>query len=205
MPEIVDSSPPDIGPRRPDRHLALVEMGHIGEFAVRVVAAHIQVMIGIPVDIMEPVEMPPAAFQRHRQQYDAGLVIKYLSGLTVTPWDRILALVTEDLCSPILTYVYGEAEIGGRAAVVSTYRLSRNEDGSQAPKERYAERLAKVALHEVAHTFSLYHCDDPLCLMHFSPRIAHLDHIILSFCDRCEFTLHRNLQQFYLRPPVPPP
>jgi archaemetzincin len=174
--------------------LGLVEMGRIGEFAVRVVGANIQTLIGIPVDILNPVEIPQGAYQHHRQQYDAGLVIRHLNELQGLQQARILGLVTADLCNPILTYVYGEAEIGGRVAVVSTFRLSKNEDGSLTSKERYYERLAKVALHEVAHTLSLYHCDDPQCLMHFSPKLQHLDGIRLSFCDRCEFMLHESLQ-----------
>lgn len=183
-------------------HLGLIEMGRIGEFAVRVVAAHVQTLIGIPVDILNPVEIPEEAFLHHRQQYDAGLVIKHLNGLANFPQSRILGIVTADLCIPILTYVYGEAEVGGKVAVVSTYRLSQNEDGSPTAKDRYYERLAKVALHEVAHTFSLYHCDDPRCLMHFSPKMAHLDHITLAFCDRCEFMLRENVLQLYRRPPM---
>ncbi|MCU0587004.1 MAG: hypothetical protein MUF52_02505 [Syntrophobacteraceae bacterium] len=79
-------------------------------------------------------------------------------------------------------------------------RTRRNEDGSPATKERFTERLAKVALHEVAHTFMLYHCDDPQCLMHFSPRIGHLDIVVLAFCDRCEFVLRENVFQLYLHP-----
>jgi archaemetzincin len=188
---------------RPLFPLGLVEMGRIGEFAVRVVAAHVQALIGLPVDILDPIEIPEEAFQHHRQQYDAGLVIKHLNERVNLRQNRILGIVKEDLCTPILTYVYGEAEIGGRIAIVSTHRLSRNEDGSPTAKERYYERLAKVALHEVAHTFSLYHCDDPRCLMHFSPKVAHLDHITLAFCDRCEFTLRENVLQLYRRlPPV---
>ncbi len=197
-----DSKVTDERPPRSIFHLGLIEMGRIGEFAVRVVAAHVQTLIGIPVDILDPVEIPEEAFQHHRQQYDAGLVIKHLNERVNLPQSRILGIVAADLCSPILTYVYGEAEIGGKVAVVSTHRLSQNEDGSPTARERYYERLAKVALHEVAHTFSLYHCDDPQCLMHFSPKVVHLDHITLAFCDRCEFMIRENVLQLYRRPPV---
>lgn len=174
-------------------------MGRIGEFAIRVVAAHVQTLMNIPVDILHPLEIPQTAFQHHRQQYDAGLVIKHLAGISFPNHGRILGLVTVDLCIPILTYVYGEAEVGGKVAVVSTFRLSQSEDGSPTTKECYYERLAKVALHEVAHTFSLYHCDDPRCLMHFSPRIHELDRIALSFCDRCEFMLRENVSRLHVR------
>jgi archaemetzincin len=174
-------------------HLGLIEMGRIGEFAIRVVAAHVQTLIGIPVDILGPHDIPREAFQHHRQQYDAGRIIKHLSGVPFPDHERILGLVTVDLCIPILTYVYGEAEVGGKVAVVSTFRLWQNDDGSPTSKERYYERLAKVALHEVAHTFSLYHCENRHCIMHFSPKIQELDQIVPSFCDRCSFMLRENL------------
>jgi archaemetzincin len=174
-------------------HLGLIEMGRIGEFAIRVVAAHVQTLMGIPVDILGSRDIPQEAFQHHRQQYDAGLIIRHLSGVPFPDHERILGLVTVDLCIPILTYVYGEAEVGGKVAVVSTFRLSQNDDGSPTSKERYYERLAKVALHEVAHTFSLYHCENRHCIMHFSPKIQELDRIVLSFCDRCSFMLREKL------------
>jgi len=194
---------PEDGWKAVKRHLGLIEMGRIGEFAIRMVAAHIQAVIGVPVDILDPMEIPQAAFQPHRQQFDAGLVIKYLKEHLIVPQGRILALIAADLCDPILTYVYGEAEVGGKAAVVSTFRLSKNEDGTPTTRERYYERLAKVALHEVAHTFSLYHCDEPSCLMRFSPKLANLDQIRLAFCDRCDFVLRENVFERFLRPPEP--
>lgn len=175
--------------------LGLVEMGRLGEVALRVVAAHIQTIIGISVDVLDPVEIPSDTFQQHRRQYDAGLIVKHLTRLPLNPkYLRVLALTTVDLCSPILTYVYGEAEVNGKAAVVSSFRLRCNEDGTTVPLERYYERLAKVSLHEMAHTFSLYHCEEPKCLMHFSARVHHLDQVEVSFCERCEFMLRENLK-----------
>ncbi len=170
-------------------------MGRIGEVAVRVVMAHIQTLMGFPVDILKPLEVPPEAFREHRQQYDAGTIIKYLNGIDFPHHAHILALTTVDLCTPILTYVFGEAELGGRTALVSTHRLRSNEDGGAAPLDLYYERLAKVSLHEAAHTLSLYHCDDARCIMHFSAKSHHLDQIAISFCERCEFMLRQNLKQ----------
>lgn len=62
--EAGDSPPPEAGHGGAKSHLGLVEMGRIGEFAVRVVAANIQAMIGIPVDILPPMEIPLEALDR---------------------------------------------------------------------------------------------------------------------------------------------
>jgi archaemetzincin len=146
------------------------------------------------VDILDALDVPPEAFQKHRQQYDAGLIIEHLRQLSLPGHARVLAVTTVDLCTPILTYVFGQAEVGGRAAVVSNFRLQSNEDGSLAPHDRYYERLAKVSLHETAHTLSVYHCEDARCLMHFTARVEHLDGLEIAFCKRCEFMLRENLK-----------
>jgi archaemetzincin len=179
--------------------LGLIEMGRLGEVAIRIVAANLQALIGFSVDILDRFDVPAEAFQRHRQQYDGGLIIQHLRQLSLPDHARILAVTTVDLCTPILTYVFGEAEVGGRAAVVSNFRLRSNEDGGMVPLDRYYERLAKVALHEIAHTLSVYHCEDVHCLMHFTARVEHLDRLEIAFCKRCEFTLRESLKHLLIK------
>lgn len=182
-------------------HFGLIQMGTMGEVAVRVVAANLQTVLGVAVDILEPRELPPDTFVEHRKQYEAGLILKHLAQVPCAGYLRIIAVTNVDLCIPILTYVFGEAEVGGRVAVVSGYRLRHDDDGTQASLERYYERLAKVALHETAHTLSLYHCEAPNCLMHFSAKVQHLDEVEILFCDRCEFMLHEQLRRLpFLNP-----
>jgi archaemetzincin len=169
--------------------LCLVEMGRFNDLSARVVAANLQALMGIHVDHLKPLGIPREAFLERRGQYDAGAVIRHVSGSGLPQCRRVLVLTTVDLCSPILTYVYGEAELGGRVAIVSNFRLRCDGDGREIPVDRYYERLIKVALHEVGHTFSLYHCDDPRCLMQLSPGILNLDALDIRFCERCEFML----------------
>jgi archaemetzincin len=170
-------------------------MGRFDDLSMRVVAANLQSLIGIPVDHLKPLKVPQEAYLERRGQFEAGAVIRHLSKYGFSQCLRVLALTTVDLCSPILTYVYGEAELGGRVALVSSFRLRNDGDGREVPADQYYERLIKVALHEVGHTFSLYHCDDPRCLMQFSPGILNLDALDIRFCERCEFMLRRELKR----------
>jgi len=174
--------------------LGLVPMGRPGELALRIVAANLQGMLRLPVDILSPLEVPEEAFFPRRRQYDAGVILRYLGELDLPAHPRLLGVTHLDLCIPILTYVFGEAQLGGRAAVVSTFRLRQGQGKAQVSMERFYERLAKVALHEVAHTFSLYHCENARCLMAFSPALDRLDEIGLVFCDRCEYMLRQASQ-----------
>jgi len=189
-------------PEKTILRLGLVEVGRIGEVAVRVVAANLQAVVGMPVDILDPRPLPAKTFQEHCHQYDAGLIVKALSELPFPQHSRILALTDVDLSIPILTYVFGEAEVGGKVAVVSGFRLRHNDDNTPAPFERYYERLAKVALHEVAHTLSLYHCETPGCLMQFTARVHQLDQLDILFCERCGFALRESLRILTSSPPI---
>ncbi len=137
--------------------------------------------------------IPEEAFQPHRCQYDAGLVLKHLARFSFPHHSRLLAITDVDLCTPIHTFVFGEAELGLTRAIVSDFRLKHWEDGNIAPEGTYYERLAKVALHELAHTFSLYHCETPKCLMRFSYGLSHLDELDIFFCERCSFMLRQSM------------
>lgn len=175
--------------------IGVVPMGDVGEVAVRIVAAHLQTVLGLTVDIVERRPVSDGCYVPDRRQYDATKLIAALKECAASwPYLKIVAVVSVDLGVPILRFVFGEAEMGGRCAVVSGYRLRRNEDGTDAGLEVYYERLAKVALHETAHTLSLFHCDDPRCLMHFAASTKHLDRIRLFFCARCAFLLKKTVQ-----------
>jgi archaemetzincin len=173
--------------------IALTNMGRMPQTALRVIAANLQTMLEAPVEMLPAMAIPEEAFQPHRCQYDAGLVLKYLARFSFPHHSRLLAVTDVDLCSPILTFVFGLAEFGLRLAIISDYRLKHMEDGRVAAEGIYYERLAKVALHEIAHTFSLYHCETPKCLMRFSYGLSHLDELDLFFCERCSFMLRQGM------------
>ena len=92
----------------------------------------------------------------------------------------------------ILTYVYGEARIGGHTALISLYRLSRDALGNRVPQGLLFQRLAKVAVHETAHALGMEHCVAPGCLMHFSQGLRQLDALNLEFCSECLAALTRE-------------
>ena len=50
--------------------------------------------------------------------------------------------------------IFGQGWLGGRACVVSTYRLGRG----KVSEDLFRERFVKVVNHEIGHTFGLDHC-----------------------------------------------
>lgn len=126
------------------------------------------------------------AYAPKRKQYLAPLILSTLRGFSLNADDRCLGVVDVDLYSPGSSFVFGEADIGSRVAIISLYRL-RPERYGLAPDERlYQSRATKEAVHELGHTHYLSHCQETKCVMHLSNGLADTDRKAASFCQNCE-------------------
>jgi archaemetzincin len=94
-------------------------------------------------------------------------------------------VVDEDLFIPILTYVFGEAQLNGRVAVISSHRLLNERYGLPADPGLAFDRLLKEAVHELGHVFGLLHCQDRECAMHISTYVEDIDLKSAALCTPC--------------------
>ena len=171
----------------------LVPVGPVNPLAAQVVAANLHALMGLPTDIETMRALPETAYMAARRQYDAVRIINYLA--TSPPAKAIcLGLTSADLGTPILTYVFGESQLGGRVALVSLYRLSAQGE------EQTLKRLTKVSLHETGHLLGLGHCWDSHCLMRSPRNTEHLDEMELDFCESCAYEITRRVHQLAPRP-----
>ena len=121
-----------------------------------------------------------------RSQYSSSAIIERLeNGLTGEDASKLLAVTGLDLFIPVLTFVFGEARLNGRCAVVSSYRLDNKFYGLPENPALLRERLLKEAIHELGHTFGLLHCQNPDCVMKSSTYVEEIDFKSSGFCDRC--------------------
>ena len=127
---------------------------------------------------------PETLFDPSRGQYNSTLA---LGKLLVEPGDeeKVLGLTAVDLFIPVLTYVFGEAQLDGRAGVVSVLRLDPRTYGLPPDEPLLLDRLIKEAVHELGHTFGLVHCPDPWCTMHASTYAEEIDLKGAELCPRC--------------------
>lgn len=138
-----------------------------------------------------PVTHAPAAFDAEeafdavRGQYNSRVLLGLLRQHAPGVANRVLGIAGVDLFIPVLTYVFGEAELLGRAAVVSTFRLDGELYGLPKDPARLLARLVKESVHELGHTYGLVHCVRDDCVMHSSTYVEGIDLKHERFCDRC--------------------
>jgi archaemetzincin len=131
------------------------------------------------------------AYDPIRQQYHSTRILARLVEQHNDPLSssdrlqKILGVADVDLFIPILTFVFGEAQLGRQAAVVSVYRLRQQFYGLPEDDSLLLHRSEKEALHELGHTFGLVHCPDFECVMHYSNSIEQVDLKSNRFCVAC--------------------
>lgn len=133
-----------------------------------------------------PVRLDPQfAFHGERQQYHSSEILQRMPGfLTPDTW-RMLGVGTVDLYIPILTFVFGEAQMGGPCALVSTHRLRQELYGLPPDLELFRQRVIKEAVHELGHTLNLTHCGDYSCAMAPSHAVEWIDLKDNALCASC--------------------
>lgn len=128
---------------------------------------------------------PPDSFDARRQQHSSTRILKWLLDARPASTGKIVGITDADLFIPILTFVYGEAQLGGAAAVVSTARLL-SDNGFRPDPVMLTSRLTKECIHELGHTFGLLHCPSPRCVMARSVNLVQVDAKDPSLCHDCQ-------------------
>lgn len=82
--------------------------------------------------------------------------------------------------APLRNEVFGEATVGGPAAVISLHPLAHPDP------ERHAARVLTSAVHELGHVAGLEHCAATDCAMYPSRTTAETDEKGPGLCPACE-------------------
>ncbi len=128
------------------------------------------------------------ALDAGRQQYYSTAILQRMER-RCDPDARTLGVTACDLFVPVLTFVFGEAQLDGLCAAVSLARLREEAYGMPHQEALLRQRLLKEAVHELGHTFGLRHCADWRCVMTSSHAVERLDVKGAEFCGTCRKTV----------------
>jgi archaemetzincin len=168
------------------RTLELLPIGNFDERLLRDVAPALADAFRVPCQIAAARLDPQFAFHSERQQYHSSEILQGMQTYAANGVWRVLGVAGVDLYIPILTFVFGEAQMGGPCAVVSFHRLMQEFYGLPADPALLRDRLIKEAVHEVGHTLDLTHCDDYACVMAASHAVEWIDLKEAALCPSCQ-------------------
>lgn len=159
--------------------------------------AHVlESIFGVPMLLKSAdLELDSAYDASRKQSNSTALLAQVLQGKEDFSKKRI-ALVDVDLFIPVLTFVFGEAQLNGTAAIVSTHRLSNQFYGLPKNHNLMLERLEKETVHELGHTFGLYHCHQFECVMRSSTYVEEIDMKRVYPCEACAEAISGTVRSF---------
>jgi len=176
--------------------ITLVPLVPVSEELVYTLVTPLQQVFNASVEVEKPLNaVVDRVYDFSRAQYNSTSLIRELLLLKFNSSSKILGITSVDLFVPILTYVFGEAQLDGTSAVMSVYRLDDTVYGLPPDSVKLFERSLKEAVHELGHTFGLLHCKNFNCAMHASTTVDDVDVKGAMLCDECMEKVSVKLQR----------
>lgn len=139
-----------------------------------------------PCMVLTDVLDPSPSHNATRRQYHSTDLLARLQRFDPGEGQKILGVTEVDLFIPIFTFVFGEAQVGGSRALMSTHRLRQEFYGLPEDRDLLFARAEKEVTHELGHAFGLPHCRSFDCVMRFSNSVEEVDLKGSNFCQLCD-------------------
>ncbi len=130
------------------------------------------------------IPLPKTALVASRNQYLGSALLDDLERHDVPQAERVVGVIDADAFAPGLNFIFGQAKLPGRYAVVALPRFRDSFGGRPENVARFQDRALKETVHELGHTFGFEHCPNRKCVMHFSNSLGDTDYKDAQFCER---------------------
>jgi archaemetzincin len=173
-------------------HMLVAPIGRVDGGVLHAIEGSLRRTFGHQTDCVEALAETKVLTDPNGQRQNSMLILGALAHRFRRRTMKLLAVTEQDLFLPMFTFIYGQAQLGGRVGILSLARLRQEFYGLAADSELLRERACKEALHEMGHTFGLVHCRHESCVMSASIGIQWIDDKRGEFCSSCRNLLgHR--------------
>ncbi len=170
----------------------IIPIGNIDIKTLQYTQEELGKRFNVSVDIGRQLDEPAYAYHKHKKQYNSTKILKKIHKLKLTGYDRILGLVDVDLYVPERTFVFGGADVKKKVSVISLTRLRQGFYDMPEDSALFKYRTIIEAVHELGHTYGLYHCKNNKCVMFLSNTIGDTDHKGAELCSNCKNRLEEK-------------
>jgi archaemetzincin len=132
-------------------------------------------------------------YSSERRQYFSTGFIEQSTTQTNQISGKIILITELDIYVPVLTFLFGEAQLRGKHSIVSVCRLHEEFYSGVTNNEFLYERTIKEIYHELGHNFGLIHCHDWDCVMHSSNNVEEVDLKGNIYCKNCFNLINESL------------
>jgi archaemetzincin len=177
----------------------LLPVGALPPFTLDSLAARLSRRVEVACHVLPagPLTVPRVP---NRAQLDADALLAAVEARATSDSRLLVGVTAEDIGTPLFSFMFGRARLGGRACVVSLARTDPSFYGLPPDTALRDERAVAEVLHEMGHLATLEHCRDSGCLMSFAGNIERVDSRGSRFCAACAARLPH-----WLRGPAPMP
>jgi archaemetzincin len=172
--------------------ITLVPIGEVERSALETLRQSLTEAFGQRAQVEDGIPLPEGSWNQRRGQHLASILLAALLSPPNSS-DRVLGVVDVDIFAPGLNFVFGEADIAGRRALISLTRLRQEFYGFPKNENLFQERALKEAVHELGHTYGLKHCPNSACVMHFSNSLHDTDLKGWNFCPICQRKISKKV------------
>ena len=167
------------------QHITLISFGYFENDILEQVAETVRDEFRFSARIREGHLDLGEFYDPGRRQYNANKLLKVVDSIALPDSYKTIGLFNVDLYIPILTFIFGQAVLGGNTGIASLYRLNNERYGMPPDKIILMERFKKEVIHELGHTFGLIHCNAPECVMRSSTYVEDIDLKEVHMCQTC--------------------
>lgn len=179
------------------KSLYIVPIGHVDDEILRTLEVALWQVFGFTVERLDSMPEPAYAFDEQRRQYSSALILRELTALRPAGMVKVLGVTEADLFIPMLSFVFGHAQLNGSSAIISLARLRQEFYHLPGNTELFLNRCIKEAVHEIGHTFGLIHCSDTACAMSLSNAVHLVDSKSADVCGNCTILLQQNIKKLF--------
>lgn len=164
-------------------HLGIIPLGTVPATVIDEVEAVAQDRFAARTRVESPLELPRAAYHRHRNQYDAEQLVQRVTAAGET--EKNLAITPADLFVDNRDFIFGLALFEGDSGIVGLDRLKKTTTGEAVDAETATQRIRTEAVHEIGHLVGHRHCKNSFCAMSFSSTVPQIDQKHDRLCRSC--------------------